>query len=128
MAPLISCRYCPFYAPEQTTPIIGYCAYCVPPRFIELPFKGCPLHNDPHRIDKLAASKGFKDHNLRRVVFQTYYSDGLPTRYYRTLDALYSDNPHADHIVALYVDSDNRVFFRVSVPRGRPDAVLLDNT
>ena len=115
-APLITCRYCPFYAPDALTPLKGHCAYYVPPRFIELPFKPCPLINDPWRIDKAASGRGFSDHFLKRVVFQTYYSDGLPTRYYKTVDALKKDNPRADRIIALYVDADNRIFYRVAVP------------
>lgn len=117
MAPLISCRYCPFYAPDILTPIRGYCAYIVPPRFIELPYKPCPLNNDPWAIEKAAAAKGFNDHFLKRVVFQTYYSDGLPTRYYKAVEDLIRDNPRADKILALYVDADNRVFYRAQVPR-----------
>lgn len=111
-----TCRFCEFFAGDSKTRTAGHCGYCIPPRFVQLPYDGCPLGNDRQRIDSMAAAKGFVSHFLQRIVFQTYTGDGIPTRFYPSMDSLLRDYPGASKINAIYIDSDHSIFYRVRLP------------
>lgn len=118
MSDKVSCRYCPFYAPDILTPIKGYCAASLPPRLIMLPYSACPFDNDFPLIEDLAASRGFDEHILRQISFRL--DSFFTTREYRTLEALRKDNPHALRAMAIYRDFNGRIFYRATISLEAP--------
>ena len=111
-----TCRYCPFYVPEFTTPIMGHCSAIVPPRFINLPYDGCPYDNDRETIERIARNKDFDNHVLRALYYAGWNKDGIRTPYNDSLTDLKKKHPEASDICVFYMDSRRHIFYRVRVP------------
>ena len=111
---MLDCRYCPMYAPDLRTPIMGHCAAFIPPRPVSLPYRGCPFDNDPQLIGAAAHTRGFDERILRSIMFVA--SEGAQiSRPYRYLADLRKDYPNVSSIYAIYYDFNNSAFHRAQI-------------
>ena len=116
---MISCRYCPFYAPSIQTPVWGDCAGVFPPERVKGINDNCPYHGDPSEIRKQEIARGFSGHNLKTIQYYAVSELGYRTRLYSSLDSLLRDleAEGLEYMIYIcYVDSDKRIFARAVIP------------
>jgi len=118
MSGVITCRYCPFYAPSVQTPIWGYCAGVSPPERVKALNEACPFRGDEKEIRKQEVIRGFYGHDLRRLQYYAVSEFGFRSRLYYYLDDLldYIESSGLHYSVFVcFIDSNGHVFSRAEI-------------